>query len=149
MDEKRCCMAIVDGIASAGRARLALQRIGTLELLISMLRKPLDQDSGVAVHRISAVGAVICDGPLAGRLGAVADLPLPLPDRQSLGNRGIGDFRILLDDLAVPQDRHATYEEALKGGHVLIILQGTEDALRGACDALRPLAVHEPILYFG
>lgn len=152
MNEKRCCLAVLDGLANAGKACLALHEVGSSKLFISILRRPGDKDERTNVFRVPSIGAVLCDGPLTEVLTAQLEQQrraLSLGDGGGSGAAEDAALLVFLQHLGVPATRYTPYEQALKIGHILMILQGAEEALRRACEALRVISVDEPILYFG
>ncbi len=137
MSSRDCCLAVVQDLQSAGLVCLELCLEGTKDVAISLCGKPDAQSDSADFLRIKGIGTLICRGAVARKL---KKLPMAQPN-------GSMCFEDVLNIVGVPAHHKDTYEQALKSGLIIMILQGFGEPLRSGCRILEDYSLEKPVLY--
>jgi len=137
MRSKDCCLAVVKDLQSAGRICLELHLNASADVAVSVFGKPDVQADSTDFLRIKGIGIVVCRGAVARKL---KELPMEQPD-------GAMCFEDVLNSIGVPAHHKDTYEQALRAGLIIMVLQGSGEPLRRLCGILEESSLEKPVLY--
>jgi len=134
-----CCLAVMSDLSAAGLACLELHLGNSLNLAISVLNKPEADANCRNFIRVKSVGTIVCRGCIARTL-----------KQRSIGSGdALWEMSTLLNLVGVPEHHEGIYNQALKSGLVIIILQGLSAPVRQGCQILNDKALGKPVLYLG
>lgn len=131
------CLVVLPDLQAAGLVWLELHLEISVNLAISILNKS-DGDVGCRdLLRVKSVGKVMCRGSVARTL-----------EQQSVArDNGLWEITELLNLINVPAHYEDIYDQALKSGLVILVLQGEREPLRQGCHILEDLPMGKLVLY--
>ncbi len=137
MRSKDCCLAVVKDLQNAGRICLELHLSASVDVAVSIFGKPGVQADSADFLRIKGIGTVVCRGAVARKL---KELTMEQPD-------GSLCFEDVLKLIGIPAHHKDAYEQALRTGLIIMVLQGADGPLRRLCGILEENALEKPVLY--
>jgi len=135
--EKSCCMVVLPDLHTAGLACLELHLKNPMSLAVSMMNKPDKIVDNEDFFRVKSIGTIICRGFIAQTL-----------TRQiTAQNKAHIEMKDLLTLIGIPTLHEEIYDQALKSGLVVLLLQGDGESLRQGCHLLKEVSIGKPVLY--
>ena len=135
--QKSCCMVVLPDLHTAGLACLELHLKNPITLAVSMLNKPEIKDSDADFFRVKSIGAITCRGAVAQTLTR----QIAIQNKQHI------EMKDLLNLIGIPSLHEDIYDQALKSGLVVLVLQGDGESLRQGCHLLKQVSIGKPVLY--
>ena len=148
MGKEQCCLIIFSHPDEVRNAVDGLRAAGLDTLMLSIIRKPGDEDEAALFIRLPRIGTVVCEGPFSSLLRDQRDRVLESRAGSRAERTGdLGGLASALHEVGVPMNWHGAYERALLRNQILMVAVGSEDNMRRLCAILEDIGAYEPVLY--